>query len=96
MYSTITPPFLHPYSNVVGCNGLLELSFFSDTLIVDARGVWENLIFCGLRYMQWWRCETGDDGLQFDGMIVEKGRLLARAISYLAFPNYTSHMPPIH
>ena len=38
--STITLLFFRPYSNVVGCNGLLELLFFSYyTLIIDARGV---------------------------------------------------------
>ena len=50
---------------VVGCNCLLELLFFSDTLIVDVRGVWESLIFCGVRRMWWWRWqfEPGEDSL---------------------------------
>ena len=49
LYSTISLLFFHPYSNAVGCNGLLDLSF-ADTLIVDVRGVWENLIFCGVKH----------------------------------------------
>ena len=78
-YSSFFPSLFE--CTVVGCNSLLELLFFSDTLIVDACGVWESLIFCGVRHIWWWRrCETGEDGLQLEGMIVEKGRLLARGI----------------